>query len=753
MTKTPSILLVDPDPKSLRVLEVSLRKAGYEVFTASSTEDAWLHTIDKPPSILITDMKLPESPSFELVELYRQEAITKNTPVLVLSEDTSFASKMRAIELGTSAFLSKPVLVREVIDKLKSVFEHQDTSAITHDQEIGLQGILSNLSLAELLQIIEAGHRSGIIHIVSDADRSGGWVIADRKATLYFSNGKLIDCELGNLSGAKALYRTLLWEDGDFKVEFTSVGRPDNILHTVQYLLLEGMRQVDEWTQILARLPTRDSRPVIDFAVLGRKFPRLPEEVRNIVHLLNGQRTIADVVDVASTSDMDLVRILHKLMDEQVLIPSSDLLDSQVLSIDDWISFGGRELEEYHHKTTNSSSDRLGEVFNENNYKSHQNHDEESLPAQFGNKVTLSRRRVAANKPSLVGDKSEAELRFAPNLYTHRVVSRMHVSFLPTLEPHRSTGVIARAYTRPLNNIGGITVSPMFEAPAGAEPANEVPLVVRAPPQQANWDEREVPGYQSHTPHSEESSRSRAGKAPGRNSVDYNALLASIDDSNEGPPQLLVISLVIVGVLGIIGALIYFGGQELVATAPKRHGMSASQAPLAPTDKLRKKTSTVPQPIAKSAPSSSAQPSAPKHAQNLKSEASSTPHPKTQNRNEDSLQQLLKSGEEAVRLNNLRIAESQFKRVLRINGAVAAGHSGLAYVYLAAEKKAAARAAARRALRFDSTNARANLVLGTIAQNEGHLLQACVRYRAYLEHGGGNMSKEIQSIIEQRCEN
>ena len=60
------LLLVDGDPKSLRVLDVSLKKAGFEVTTASSGHEA-LATLDaEVPDLIISDTDLEEMDGFEL---------------------------------------------------------------------------------------------------------------------------------------------------------------------------------------------------------------------------------------------------------------------------------------------------------------------------------------------------------------------------------------------------------------------------------------------------------------------------------------------------------------------------------------------------------------------------------------------------------------------------------------------------------------------------------------------------------------
>ena len=54
------LLIVDSDARSLRVLEVSLRKAGYNVTTAVDGLDALAKVKTEPPDLIISDTSMPE---------------------------------------------------------------------------------------------------------------------------------------------------------------------------------------------------------------------------------------------------------------------------------------------------------------------------------------------------------------------------------------------------------------------------------------------------------------------------------------------------------------------------------------------------------------------------------------------------------------------------------------------------------------------------------------------------------------------
>ena len=51
----------------------------------------------------------------------------------------------------------------------------------------------------------------------------------------------------GRLRGTRAIYRTLLWTDGTFEIDFREIDREDHVQTSMQAVLMEGLRRVDEW--------------------------------------------------------------------------------------------------------------------------------------------------------------------------------------------------------------------------------------------------------------------------------------------------------------------------------------------------------------------------------------------------------------------------------------------------------------------------------------------------------------------------
>ena len=175
---TPSkLLLVVSDARSVRVLEVSLKKAGFEVASTSTVDGALALVGQLEPDLVITEMQLPDQRGTVLCEQIRGNPRTARTGVLFLAEASDPQTKVEAINVGADVFLSKPVLVKDILVQINSILEKRQTDAIARRERPGnLSGTLANMGVVDLLQIMEAGFKSGIVHVSSDSDRSGGYV-------------------------------------------------------------------------------------------------------------------------------------------------------------------------------------------------------------------------------------------------------------------------------------------------------------------------------------------------------------------------------------------------------------------------------------------------------------------------------------------------------------------------------------------------------------------------------------------------
>jgi DNA-binding response OmpR family regulator len=307
-----SLLLVDGDARSLRVLEVSLKKAGFNVTTAVNGRDALDKVHTAQPDLIISDIVMTEMDGFALCENLKADPALQEIPFIFLTGETAIEHKIRGLELGVEDYLTKPIYIKEILTRVRILLQKRQRARIEEkrDGRTRFAGDLRDMGVVDLIQTIEVSRKSGLIHFKGEGEK---------RAAIYFRDGKVIDAEAGRLTGAEAVYRLLTWGDGEFEVAFRSVRRKDAIEMSSQGLLMEGMRRLDEWGRLLEQLPDIESVFEVDTDELSERLSELPDELNWLLKLFDGRRTLMEIIDAGEYPDLECLELISKLYFEGLI--------------------------------------------------------------------------------------------------------------------------------------------------------------------------------------------------------------------------------------------------------------------------------------------------------------------------------------------------------------------------------------------------------------------------------------------------
>jgi CheY-like chemotaxis protein len=326
------LLLVDGDPKSLRVMEVSLKKAGFSVTTAIHGKDALEKVQISPPDLVLADTKMPEMDGFELCKTLKSDERFKHIPYVFLTNQKAVEAKVKGLELGGDDYLTKPIYIKEIVTRVTMILQKADKERIERRETTkgGFAGNLADMGVVDLVQTFEIGRKTGNISIKGD-----------RVATIYFKEGRVIDAEMGRLKGENAFYRLLNATEGEFEVQFTALDRPERIEVSTQGLLMEGMRRLDEWGRMLEQLPPLETVFEIDYHQLADRLSEIPDEVNGLLRLFDGKRSLSRVVEDSDFDDLAALGIISKLYFEGLIRELGSVSQAPVQSgkpgIEEWL--------------------------------------------------------------------------------------------------------------------------------------------------------------------------------------------------------------------------------------------------------------------------------------------------------------------------------------------------------------------------------------------------------------------------------
>jgi len=113
------VMLVDDEPVILQVIQTQLEDGGYTKFVTTSQGLEAIELLEeKRPDVLLLDLMMPDMDGLQILSRMQIENILKDIPVIVLTSSKDPAAKLKALELGATDFLAKPVDPSELLLRL-----------------------------------------------------------------------------------------------------------------------------------------------------------------------------------------------------------------------------------------------------------------------------------------------------------------------------------------------------------------------------------------------------------------------------------------------------------------------------------------------------------------------------------------------------------------------------------------------------------------------------------------------------------
>jgi HAMP domain-containing protein len=177
---------------------------------------------------------------------------------------------------------------------------------------LSLEGTLKVFALPDLLQFVCTAGRTGRLVI----DNEG------RQANIYFRNGEIVHCTIGNLTGKDAVFRIFNWTSGDFRFEPGRFEVDQTITLPWQYVIMEGARQTDEMGRVRQLIPSSEIVLEMGPPPEGMDQIRLTPEELQISSIAGEGRRVAEILESSPLEEIDTYKILYRLVSIGLLRPS-----------------------------------------------------------------------------------------------------------------------------------------------------------------------------------------------------------------------------------------------------------------------------------------------------------------------------------------------------------------------------------------------------------------------------------------------
>jgi DNA-binding response OmpR family regulator len=122
---TTKILVVDDEPRYLRLLEANLRTEGYEVISAQDGLQAVEIFSANPTDLILLDVMMPKLDGFAVCQRIRQFS---NVPVIMLTAKGEEQDRVRGLDMGADDYLTKPFSATELLARVRAVLRRSQVS-------------------------------------------------------------------------------------------------------------------------------------------------------------------------------------------------------------------------------------------------------------------------------------------------------------------------------------------------------------------------------------------------------------------------------------------------------------------------------------------------------------------------------------------------------------------------------------------------------------------------------------------------
>jgi DNA-binding response OmpR family regulator len=125
------ILIVDDEPRYLRLIEANLLTKEYEVFTATDGEEALESFSANPVDLILLDVMLPGMDGFAVCQRIRQFS---NVPIIMLTAKGEEQDRVRGLDVGADDYLVKPFSVMELLARVRAVLRRAQVTETGQDR-------------------------------------------------------------------------------------------------------------------------------------------------------------------------------------------------------------------------------------------------------------------------------------------------------------------------------------------------------------------------------------------------------------------------------------------------------------------------------------------------------------------------------------------------------------------------------------------------------------------------------------------
>ena len=114
-----TILIVEDEPRNMKLLHDLLQRFGYEIIEASDGEQGVKIAGEKIPDLILMDIMMPKMDGLEATRIIKADEKTKHIPIIALTSYAMKGDREKTIEAGCDGYIAKPIDIKEVLKAIE----------------------------------------------------------------------------------------------------------------------------------------------------------------------------------------------------------------------------------------------------------------------------------------------------------------------------------------------------------------------------------------------------------------------------------------------------------------------------------------------------------------------------------------------------------------------------------------------------------------------------------------------------------
>ena len=229
-----SILLIDDNVKDIETFIDTFKDENISILAAVNFKKAKAILEYIIPDMIVSELTIENDSGYDVLEYIEKQSPFSETSFIFLSKKNDIKQKAKALSCGAEDYFTKPFSAEELKIRVKRIINKISTKRFDIDKKIFSS--TANLSILEIIQLLEKTQKNGVLTVFSD----------HLAGTFHFKNGNIIRGKFGASSGKEAVYKILEIKNATYEFEFKDEECEVEISESTQGVILDGLKLIDE---------------------------------------------------------------------------------------------------------------------------------------------------------------------------------------------------------------------------------------------------------------------------------------------------------------------------------------------------------------------------------------------------------------------------------------------------------------------------------------------------------------------------